>query len=438
VLGFATLTVACQEDPVLSDEVGFCTGEDCTCPTEALPECDIRARSCQRQVAARLECVTGSRLELPDSETITQAEYEEQLIANGESMMTEAAASVQDAAIEVALKQLQLLDANQTAEQGARDYAKSFVWAYYSRETKMITVIDQANDAHPREMMGVFAHELVHAAQDQAGLLDAIAESHRGSFDASIAAKMAIEGEARLYQLLSQAAMLGQRPQDVGITQLVDFELKATRAEIATVTSPFWTARGALVYAVGAKALSGAWLTGGAKGVEEVLATSVPATLGWMQRTPRRELSEERLAMPAAPADFTPIFSTRMGAVLLYAYLVSNVDDADVLPIAPTWELAQSWRADTLALYDQGGRTALAWRVRFADRDAAQAFVDRAGLLQNATTVSCDELDVVLLGMDAIADVSPWRDSLQANDECLFPISADPIDVDVAPDDSTN
>jgi hypothetical protein len=101
---------------------------------------------------------------LPDSETITQAEYEEQLIANGESMMTEAAASVQDAAIEVALKQLQLLDANQTAEQGARDYAKSFVWAYYSRETKMITVIDQANDAHPREMMGVFAHELVHAA----------------------------------------------------------------------------------------------------------------------------------------------------------------------------------------------------------------------------------------------------------------------------------
>jgi hypothetical protein len=273
--------------------------------------------------------------------------------------------------------------------------------------------------------MGLFAHELVHAAQDQEGLFQNIQQTHRHLWDALSAERALVEGEARLYGLLTEAAMLGKSAEQIGLGAYLDFTLKNAQEEIATASSPFWPAIVSPGYAVGAGVLYDAWREGGPRAVEETLATSTPASIGWMRGDPSEAIADEGLSMPEPPPDFSVAFSARMGANIVFAFLVT-ADDSGLLPLAPSWDWARSWSGDTFTVYTSGARVAFAWRARFEDSEASSAFRSRVRGLQNVSAVTCSDTDSVLLWTDIDSETLGWRSIVTGGSSpCDFPLSVE-------------
>jgi hypothetical protein len=331
-----------------------------------------------------------------------------------------------DLAIETALKQLQLIEPEQTAAESAADFTVSFIAGYYDGDTERITLIDEQVAQEPnRSGMGLFAHELVHAAQDQEGLFANIRQTHGQLWDGLSAARAAIEGEAELYGLLTEAAMLGKSAEQIGLGAFLDFRLKHAQEEIATASSPFWPAIVYPAYSVGGGVLYDAWREGGPRAVEETIATSTPASIGWMRGDPSEPIPDDALRMPAPPPNFSEVFSARMGANVVFAFLVTD-DFNGPMPLAPSWDLARSWDGDTLTVYTMGERVAFAWRARFEDEEAASAFRARVRRLQNVIAVTCSETDSVLLWIDIDSETLGWRSIVTGgSDPCDFPITVE-------------
>jgi hypothetical protein len=236
---------------------------------------------------------------------------------------------------------------------------------------------------------------------------------------------MVIEGEARMYGLLTEAAMLGKTAEQAGVGQYLDFELKAAQRKIATSTSPLWPALVYPGYAVGGRVLYEAWLDQGPAAVEEIVSTSTPAAIGWLRGDPRDDIETEALRMPEAPPEFGPVFSGRMGASVVFGFLASAPVSGD-LPLAPNWEHARSWVADTLTVYTTETRTAFAWRAQFRDGEAAAAFRDRVRDLENVMALDCGENDSVLLWTDVATSTMGWRSIVTGGtDPCTFPLAVE-------------
>jgi hypothetical protein len=442
---YVLLSWGCAEDeePAVASS-DYCTGRACACISNPITACDITATGCQRKVAERVACVRNAEVTLPEVEVITRDELRSRTMAMSEPNGAPDAGAAQsgvgeptdmpamnsmanaDSAVETVLKQLELIEPGQTAEQSAADFTVSFIAGYYDGETERITLIDEQIEEQPqRSGMGLFAHELVHAAQDQEGLFQDIQQSHRQLWDGLSASRAEIEGEAELYGLLTEAAMLGKTGEQIGLGVYLDFRLKHAQEEIATASSPFWPAIVYPAYAVGAGVLYEAWREGGPNAVEETLATSTAASIGWMRGDPSRSIAVEALNMPEPPPDFSAAFSARMGANVIFAFLVT--DDVDgPIPLAPSWDRARSWDGDTFTVYTNGERAAFAWRARFEDTEASLAFRSRVRSLPNVIAVSCDDTDSVLLWTDIDTETLGWRSIVTGGSEpCDFPLTVE-------------
>jgi hypothetical protein len=81
------------------------------------------------------------------------------------------------------------------------------VVAFYSDETKRVTIVDRGESVNPRQASYILAHEFVHALQDQQLDLKAFTKRWSKSTDSSLGIRSLVEGEATILStmLLAQA-----------------------------------------------------------------------------------------------------------------------------------------------------------------------------------------------------------------------------------------
>ena len=235
---------------------------------------------------------------------------------------------------------------------------------YWSRD-QQVTIVDRGHPFDDVEAVATVAHEFTHAAQDREFGMRFTVETM--TTDLELVRSTLVEGEASLYGLLAHLRMQGTAPESYDVAGYFQGWLADVRARTSTVDSPHTHARLALPYPAGGLLMGRAWMQGRAPAVNRILLhapDSFVALMLALEGRPGPGPLAPLCSLRVIPAgQFTPLDTDRLGAGLLYAYLVrlSLGDDE-------AWRAALTWRGDQLwSLQDQqSGNPATFWTVHTA------------------------------------------------------------------------
>lgn len=372
-------------------------GCDAGCPR--LQSCDIRERSCQREIAEVAACLRGGEVVTPAVEVVDADAFIE-----GELAAAAAAEppTVQQRAMERALSLLELAPESSDPAAVTRE-SWDGVAAFYAPDTGGVTVLDRGDDLNGSSAVVTLLHELVHAMQK-------LGEPEpEASFDASLARRAMIEGEATLYQDLALSWALGWDPDDVDWA-LAFWEFRndawdrARRSDV-----PLYMAGRHFSYAFGGSYLNQAWRTGGNAAVRAVLAdpprstrqilaghAAAPEAFGgvWYE-------SPDDLGEPQMPAEYERVGVSHLGAWAVEAFVdrLERADEVDARDEGGPPARREGPLGDVLVVYrnTEDGRVVLTWRFRFAPGAEGAAGQWVALLTQGPGAVLQQGRDVVLM-----------------------------------------
>ena len=339
------------------------------CSSQNLATCDITQRACQESVYYQMLSLRGDGYDpfggLPPVVVISEAEFRavlEQEAAN----QTAAGPSPWDTALAL----LHFTGTSSPNPDGGAapdggdsgssiiDDQVAHVLAYYSPDTKMVTVVSHPSqtDTYAREnAMVTLAHELVHALQDRE--LDLNAALDNVTLDGYLAThKGLVEGDARFYEYLFTADMLrmmGRIPRDP--TEMPDIELDYAYRDFEELGSPLFAAE-YFMYPLGAKRIATAYASGGNAAVRHGYAK-------WPKQTVCLLVGADgRVPPPGSGAVCTPP-ADQFGALAFYTFLRGWGVDHDT-----AFATAQSWTGDYVQVQaDKSVSTvAVAWRLEFS------------------------------------------------------------------------
>jgi hypothetical protein len=370
------------------------------CESFSYAVCDILDAACQAQWDALVGCLRGAPAGpgVP-VRVIGEAEFAGELRRGGGD------APPNLAHWESALVQLGLVVPGAYTEGGADGDLVSNVGAYYSSEEKSITVIDHGKPADGIGVNAIFAHELVHAAQDRELGLKAYREAYVTSFDSALASDALVEGEAEIYHALVTAALNGIESASFDLATVFDARADRRLDWALEQESAYLAADLSFPYGPGGRYVQQAFSSGGPEAVRALFA-SPPGTT-------RRVLLRDLGGPDVAPVDFGPapqvagyelMFEDSLGAlgVMLFGKRVGRRIAA---------ALVEPFRGDHLYVYGSPAGTALVWRLALSTPASADLFLamTRPAVSELARRVSRDAQGNVLLlkastpaGLDAL------------------------------------
>lgn len=431
---------ACAED---SEPAGpICAGEGCSTDCRALSgdNCDLLQSDCRQRVLDAVICVRGTPGTMPQVRMLTLDEYRLELEAEPDAGAGDSGASDEDGGVpdaeaalddwSITMRLLGLIDSDQDIRGAAIEEDATGVAGYYEADAHRITLIDRGVPEDSSEAQRLFAHELVHALQDQEIGLSELAERTSGSIDSASARSCLIEGEATLYADLAFALLQGFTLDPEALDVRLRRRLKYARHDVVSSASPY-TALWHLNYPVGTRHLADAYFGDGNDAVRATYAAPPLSTIHWMHgyRTAAERAEPLVLALACdeatAPADFEPTRGSSMGPFSVFAFLGQLLREAGLFETEAHWQHALEWRQDSLSVFtDARGRVAASWRIRFADAALARDLADRLreqSTLELVALVRGDELE--LLVSDDPSVLTDWHGT--DPESCRVPAATD-------------
>lgn len=253
------------------------------------------------------------------------------------------------------------------------------VAGYYDPDTQTMNVVlisgEPLGDSLPLLDRITYAHEFVHALQDQhfdlGALLESAQETMQDDADAALALQALIEGDATLVMQQYALAAIREEPR-LALELLTNLETLLTAAQIPPGTPPILQAELTMPYLEGMNFVAALVNDGGWEAVNAAFAAPPTATAhilnpdlyldGW-----------QPVAVTAQPLDsllgedWTFILESTLGQFYLREYLAARIGNNSAS------SAASGWAGDRYRLYYQPGDDAYAWVMRVAWQDAAEA-----------------------------------------------------------------
>lgn len=427
---------ACAEEA--DSEAGDCGGRPCGRDCRALADgnCDVLEPACRQRILDAVICVRGTGGSMPTVRTLTPEEYRRELerVPDAGTMLDASVDPDEDAGgpdtggapadagvpavpgWTAGLRLLGLIASDQDTSSAYVEQAVSEIAGYYSGATQRITLIDRGHSQDTVWAMSLFAHELVHALQDQEIGFAELAARTAGSSDSALARGCLTEGEATLYEELAIALLHGFTLDPVALAVRTRRSLKHARSEVLRASSPA-AAVWQLEYPVGLSYLAAAYHSDGHDAVRRLYWSPPLSTIHWMHGYGASREPDELLVLAlacneaSAPSGFEWIQSGSMGPFHVFAFLGRLLRAEQVFESEAHWQHALQWRQDELTLFlDAAGAAAVSWRIRFADPALASVLAERLraqSVLELEALVHGDELEI--LASDAPSVLAGWR-----------------------------
>jgi hypothetical protein len=381
-----------------------CGDEPCE-RTVDLP-CDIRKAACRCSVFEETKRARDQPdARLPRSRIISRSQYASEVRTDAMMGMVSEGARIYEASLKV----LGLLPNSSSLDDAEVDAQIGGVLAYYDRETRSITLIDdqlgegaqQLGREDLLEEVDTLAHEYTHALQDQREVIESVWEQEQ-STDGLLSVKTLLEGEAMLVADLVITDTLGI-PYAMNALDRYDRIFDATLNAIGMSAAPLTEAQLALAYPVGGAVLGRVYMAGSTDAVRSFYQGRRPKSVtGWLDASKASALPGPISCLtPDAPLGYTGQGMDRLGATAVIALAGSLGFDK-----ATMRALAGAWVNDLFALYSvarQPDKTAVAWRLAFSD--PALVSMLEAALREKRATLSVTRSDNELL-IGGTADLS--------------------------------
>jgi len=365
--------------------------------------CDIGRSDCQETIYDSVAAMLGAEeFPRPSIRTISVEEHEQEVRSslNLEDLSGEDAVSR-------GLRLLGFIPEQSDSLAGAQaEYFITQIAAYYSRNSRSITVIDRDYDEINAQTL--LAHELVHAIQDnQFGLnnLSAFVDSE----DSVIAVRSVIEGDAMHSSFAWAYDKLGYLPEEIDWDAMHEERTRAEREVAADTGIALIDSASGFPYSYGFRFLTSATLSGGLVGraaaFESPPTASLEVMVGYEAAAPVFDVLEA--AHPAPLDEYGLDVEDRFGAWYVYGFLRRRgLSDEVALPVA------LGWRGDALAIYDNGEDVVAVWRVQLDHPVSALLFENEvngeAG--QGAWSAIAVEQEVFVLAAESEETLLAWAE----------------------------
>jgi hypothetical protein len=304
---------------------------------------------------------------------------------------------------DVTLQRLGLLAPAVSSGQAAAEDLLNRVAAFYTWGTQTVTIVLNP-DRTVRDDRGdttLLVHELVHAFQDNESDLN----PSDGTIDGNFASGTLIEGEARHYEYLAGHEIDKREPQFTDWRGYYVADVKHHRDTLVHATSRFYSTW-LFMYSLGGDATAMAWLHGGNAGVRDLARHAPRSSIEYIARHEGFELDP----VPPVVCELQPptenfqlVRYDRFGALNLFGFLLGvGLDNEEA------WQTTRAFRDDRLFIYfdDPAQKVALTWRLRFADKDAAERVAAAASTREPLRAQRIGR-DVVIAGTDSELDDWP-------------------------------
>lgn len=350
-------------------------------PCDAMT-CDVLEKDCQKEVMRILRCLRGGDEEvMPDVRVISEDEYVD--IVRGDEPTEEERLGYERFSRGMALLDLapEMEDADQTIEEYAAEIA-----AAYITEEKSVLLIDRGEPLDSEGAVATFAHEMVHALQDEEIGLEEFYNDARPSLDGTLATRALIEGEATHYDLLVYAALQGVHPAlidlggyytDYQLDMLLNGYMDEAPLALSFVRFP---------YAFGGDYVSDAWTVSGQPGIERLFENPPKSTADVITFTQLNEDSEEDVA---AFREESKLALLEGWELVAYDELGSFVIDNFLHRMKASDDVAldvnalRVWADGVTVLYnEEADQIAVSWRMHFEEEGVLDA--DVIGELRDA------------------------------------------------------
>ncbi|KPK16068.1 MAG: hypothetical protein AMJ62_07250 [Myxococcales bacterium SG8_38] len=317
--------------------------------------CDIARSDCQGTIYDSVAAMLGAEdVPRPFIRTISVEEHEQEVrrSLNLEDLTGEDAAS----------RGLRLLgfipEQSDSLAAAQAEYFITQIAAYYSRNSRSITVIDRDYDEINAQTL--LAHELVHAIQDNQFGLNAVTAS-ADTEDGVIAVRSVIEGDAMHSSFAWAYDKLGYPPDEIDWEEMHQERTRAEREVAADTGIALIDSASGFPYSYGFRFMTSATLSGGLAGraaaFESPPAASLEVMAGYDAAAPA--LDFPAAAHPAPVGGYALDVENRFGAWYVYGFLRRRGLSDEV-----AWPVALGWRGDVLAIYENGADVVAVWRVQ--------------------------------------------------------------------------
>ncbi len=417
-LAIACLAVAfvsgCADDTTSS---GVSTagdiGSDCQASRTT---CDIAQTACQREILTLTACVRGDATPaLPPVRVITQDQFRAELTAAAKK------ANTQPGPWDTALSLLGLVAPGTNPVSASIDDSVQSIAAYYSDQTKNVTIIDASASADPQTRMYVLSHELTHYLQDHTRDLGKLRQKNVTTFDSVVAFTSLVEGDAVVSSTRVLSLWKGRRFSDINWDSYFGQLDTATWQQIAGSPTPLNVARESLPYPVGGRYIASVWDETDRAHVEALFTKPELHLVDWLagygNAAPAPSLAEDLACAPPLPVAGLVLHGLdSLGPAGLIALLISvhgKLDQTDQ-------DLSRALVADALEV-DATTRdktapqtpVAVAWRLRFQTPAIATNAVQALTNLPTGITVTQSEAELLLTASDT--PTHPWPASALAS-----------------------
>jgi hypothetical protein len=290
------------------------------------------------------------------------------------------------------------------------------VLAYYSSETEDITLIvpDDPSAAVDAEFSTtVLAHETFHALQDRDFDLDAQWESSAGLYDETLALRAALEGEAKLYEAMIEAAFWGLDVTDLHLDRRFQVLLEGVDDAVLADPSPLVEGYHLFPYTYGPRFAQMQYAEGGSAAVRGLAANPPAGTLP-IAFPPAPDVTPTPWPeAPPGPQGEAAVIEESIGAWMLFVF--AHRHDSLIAR-----DIGQSWLADRLWIYESEppAEPAALWRIRLAGDVAPFSFTDTIAALgagqPERWVVHRDGGDVWIFVGGGGTDLQAWADTVTA------------------------
>ncbi|HEX2675666.1 MAG TPA: hypothetical protein VHM19_03485 [Polyangiales bacterium] len=338
----------------------------------ASDECDIADKDCQQQILEITACVRGDDLpKLPPMRVISKEQFRSELADEADKM------GIVETPWDTAFRLLALEPEGSNVDTTV-DATVQSVAAYYSDETKDVTIIDDP-DADPMQNMFVLSHELTHFLQDRNMDLGAGRKAFVHDSDSGVSFKALVEGEAVVSSNRVQALWKGLNVDRLNWTPYFDHMDDAIEQQVLASGSPLFSALQGLPYPVGGRYLAQVWADYDHDHIADLYAGPPEHLIDWLgsygDGEPAKSLHGALDCEPPLPADGTVVYGLdHLGATGVYALL------AALGKLDEDRDLVTGLRADTIVVYAPSAAddapaspASVAWRLRFGSTTQADA-----------------------------------------------------------------
>lgn len=358
VIALVALSIAgCGDDGAPAPPVLF----------DDLVVCDITTEPCQRGIYASVAAMLDAEgFQMPRIRTISVEQHADEVRSGLDlnDLTGEDATSRGLRLMGFLPEQAESLTSTQV------DYVIDRVAAYYTRNSRSITIIDR--DYEQGDAQVLLAHELIHAIQDSQFNLGTVGGS-RPTEDGIISVRSVIEGDAVYSSLAWYYETRGDTINALEWASALTRSKSRLRDLIDDPSIALIDIASSFPYSYGFAFMTEASLDAGLAArtaAFEAPPTTAEVLVGYGMPAP--SLSFPDVAHPAPVDGDSPEVENRYGAWYVYSFLRRQGlghDDA--------WATALTWVGDQLAIYEQGDDVVAVWRVRFDEADNAAVLSDQ-------------------------------------------------------------